>query len=325
MKAWEIRDSTLALHEVDPPRPQVDAETIRITHAGICGSDLPKLLRPADFALPAPWRPGHEIVGIDTGGHPVAVDPLMPCQLCLRCHAGDTHLCPDLQRIGWDLPGGFAEQVSVPTRNLHALDSGLDPLYAVLADPAAVAIHGLRCNPLTPGRLAIIGAGTVGLLTAIHAHGTGWTVTVVHRDGHPPDHAFQRGIPVAFTSMSTIADTTFDAVVDAATGHAAAPLALALRLIRDGGTIIVQNAYHPDVTLPAPLRHIFRRSINLIGTFSFCRRHRADDFTAALDLLHTHSREIGYLVADAGRLADLPAALSRRPLHPGRRLVLSAR
>ena len=268
MKAWEVRDSRLALHEVDPPR-RADVETVRITHTGICGSDLPKLLHPAGFALPTRWRPGHEIVGVGSSGHPVAVDPLLPCELCTRCLAGDTQLCADLKRIGWDVPGGFAEQVSVPARNLRAIDGGLDPLHAVLADPAAVAIHGLRCNRLTPGRLAVIGAGTVGLLTGIYAREAGWAVTVVHRDGHPPGPAVQHEIPVAFTSTSTIADTTFDAVVDAATGHDAAPLESALRLIRDGGTIIVQNAYHPDVTLRVPLRHIFRRSIHLIGTFSY--------------------------------------------------------
>lgn len=84
----------------------------------------------------------------------------------------------------------------------------------------------------------------------------------------------------------------------------------------------VQNAYHPDVTLRVPLRHIFRHSIHLIGTFSYCRRHSADDFTTALELLHAHMREISHLVADAGSLADLSAVLSRRPLHPGRRVVL---
>jgi len=76
-------------------------------------------------------------------------------------------------------------------------------------------------------------------------------------------------------------------VVDAATGSNPSPLELAVRLVRDGGTIVVQNAYQPCV-LPTPLRDVFRRSIRLIGSFSYCRRGQ-DDFAEALTFLQQHS------------------------------------
>lgn len=262
MKAWESRRGELDLRDVERSHPQDGEIVLNVRYAGICGSDLPKLLLPNDFALPEPWRPGHEIVGTDAKGRRVAVDPLVPCEQCRCCALGDTHLCPNLRRLGWDLPGGFAEEVMVPAGNVHPLPIDLDPRHAVLADPTAVAIHGLRCNPIgEPGRLAVIGAGTIGLLTALYARETGWTVTVVHRDGRPPHPAAIRTVPAVFRSPSTLAEgDTFDAVVDAATGDDAAPLELAVRLMRDGGTIVVQNAYHPSVTLRSPLRDLFRRA-----------------------------------------------------------------
>lgn len=312
MKAWEIHKGKLDLRDVEPPRPNGGETLVQVSYVGLCGSDLPKLLRPNEFTLPEPWRPGHEIVGVDPADRPVAVDPLVPCRKCARCGAGDTHLCPDLRRLGWDLPGGAAEQVLVPAANAHLLPHGLDLLHAALADPAAVAIHGLRCNPLgSPGRLAVVGAGAVGLLTALYAHQQGWAVTVVHRDGRASHEAVAEAVPATFHSPSALpTDETFDVVVDAATGAGPAPLELALWLVRHGGTVVVQNAYHPGVQLPTPLRDLFRRSIRLIGSFSYCRRQRPDDFALALDLLHGHPSEVANLVAEAGQLADLPAVIA---------------
>jgi threonine dehydrogenase-like Zn-dependent dehydrogenase len=186
-----------------------------------------------------------------------------------------------------------------------------------------VAIHGLRCNPIAAAqRLAVLGAGTIGLLTALYAGQMGWTITVVHRDGHPPGPALTCAIPARFRSTSAITgDGNYDAVVDAATGTDSAPLELALRLVHDGGTVVVQNAYHPGVTLQAPLRDVFRRSIRLIGSFSYCRRKQPDDFNTALAFLRDHSSRLGHLVHHAGGLADLPAALASGQNRRARRVL----
>lgn len=310
MKVWEVRNGDLGLHNVESARPREGETVVRVSHVGICGSDRPKLLRPNSFALPNPWRPGHEIVGVDPTDRAVAVDPLVPCGTCPRCMTGDTHLCAGLRRVGWEMPGGFAEQVVIPAENAHPLSGSADPLHAALADPAAVAIHGLRCNPLTsPGQLAVVGAGTVGLLTALYASQQGWQVTVVNREGRPPREVVAEAVPAAFQSPATLPSRQrFDVVVDAAAGADPAPLDLALRLVDDGGTVIVQNAYHPGVHCPAPLRDIFRRSIRLIGSFSHCRRGLGD-FTLALDLLCRHAARVANFVATAGELAELPTVL----------------
>lgn len=321
MKAWEIRNGHLSLRELTPPRPGPADTIIRIRHTGICGSDLPKLLAPARFSLPHPWRPGHEIVGTDPTGRTVAVDPLLPCHTCTRCAEGDTHLCPALQRLGWDLPGGFAELILVPSSNLHPLPPRTDAAVGVLADPAAVAVHGLRCAPLPPpGRLAVIGAGAIGLLTALYAHEQGWRVTVLHREGRAPSPGIAAALPAEFRPPSTTSSKVFDAVVDAASGTEAIPLTLALQIVRDGGTIVVQNAYHPGVALPVPLRDLFRRSIRLIGSFSYCRRSLGD-FPLGLALLGENTDVVQHVVTEAGGLGDLADVLNSEPTHTGRRVL----
>jgi threonine dehydrogenase-like Zn-dependent dehydrogenase len=307
VKAWEFHDGELRLQTVDPPANDF---VVDVRYSGICGSDIPKILDPQSFSLPDQWRPGHEVVGTDPSGQWVAVDPLVACGQCGVCAAGNSHLCPHLKRLGWDLPGGFAEQVSVPIGQIHALPADLDPLLAVLTDPAATAIHGLRCPPLrAPGRLAVIGAGTVGLLAALYAASVGWAVTVIHRAEKQPSATAFADI-LAFRSAAAVGGRQhFDVVVDAATGASATPLEQSLRLVADGGTVVVLNAYAPGVTLRTPLRDIFRRSIQLIGSFSYCRRADPDDFQAALQFLATHRHRLGPLVTEAGGLAELPKAI----------------
>lgn len=323
MKAWEVRGGELGLHDVTPPLPLAEDTVVRVVHAGVCGSDVPKLLRPGDFALPEPWRPGHEVVGKALNSSLVAVNPLVPCGDCVRCGAGDIHLCPELRRIGWDLPGGLAHDLLAPRANVYPLPDGLPARHAVLADPAAVAIHGLRCSPIgDPSRLAIIGMGAIGLLTAIYAQLRGWPTTIMHRDGHPPSSAVAQNIPAEFRPLSTLPNrATFDVVVDAASGSSAEPLELALRLVCDGGTVVVQNAYHPSVGLRTTLRDLFRRSIRLIGSFSYCRRER-DDFALALDLLRENHSGVSPLVSDSGNLSALSKILEDRS-HRSVRRVLS--
>ncbi|MBN1172563.1 MAG: alcohol dehydrogenase catalytic domain-containing protein [Micromonosporaceae bacterium] len=310
MRAWEIRDASLALCEVVSPAVSEGHVRVRVVYAGICGSDVPKLLQPDRFCLPEPWRPGHEVVGVDDLGRLVAVDPLVPCERCQRCAAGATHLCCDLQRIGWDLPGGLAEEVLVPASNIHQLPDGLDPLHAVLADPAAVAIHGLHdCFVADSGRCAVVGAGVVGLLSGLVAHRMGASVTVFHRETRPQRRTVAKSLPFSFRPSSMANEHgTFDLVIDAASGGDSTPIELAIRLVRDGGVIRVLNAYHPAVVLSTPLRDIFRRSIRLEGSFSYCRREQSD-FSSALTLLKDHAVQIGLLVDLAGGLMDLPMAL----------------
>lgn len=317
MRAWEVHDGVLAVRDVPDVAAGPGESVVTVSQAGVCGSDLPKLRDPRSFDLPQRWRPGHEIVGTTAEGTLVAVDPLVPCGLCEACIDGRTHLCPSLRRIGWDLPGGLAEMVVAPAANLHSI-APEDASVAVLADPMAVAIHGLRCSGLRRlGRLAIIGAGTVGLLTAAYGTLIGWDVTVVHRGTD-----LERAADIDARLVSLDEATTsipYDVVVDAASGSSPAPLALALELVRDGGTIVVQNAYHPGIRLGMSLRDIFRRSVRLVGSFSFCRCD-GDDFGLALAALASYRAVLAPLIVNIGGLEALELTVDRADER--RRLVV---
>jgi L-iditol 2-dehydrogenase len=97
MKAWQLQNGRVRLLSVEPHDPGPGDVLVDVYYAGICGSDVPKLLRPHDFELPTSWRPGHEIVGTDADERWVVVDPLIGCDGCDRCSRGEVHLCPGLK------------------------------------------------------------------------------------------------------------------------------------------------------------------------------------------------------------------------------------
>lgn len=307
---WAVENGVLGwLPAPVDVHPAPDTTVVAVHYTGVCGSDVAKLSHPWQGPLPEPWFPGHEIVGIDTEtGDWVAVDPLVPCRSCRACGRGHVHLCPALQRIGWDLPGGLAHAVRVPRDNVIPLPALRDPAHGVLADPMAVALHGVRCGlPAPLGQLGIIGGGVLGVCTAICAVEAGWEVHMLVRkpsQSHqlsyvlPPDIGLHTGdLPQC------------DAVVDAASGENDSPLRHALKAVREGGTVLVQNAYEPQVHLSVPLRDVFRRSITLRGSFSYCRAAGRDDFRDALDLIAKGGDWTALMTRDRFPLGDLPPGL----------------
>jgi threonine dehydrogenase-like Zn-dependent dehydrogenase len=74
------------------------------------------------------------------------------------------------------------------------------------------------------------------------------------------------------------------------------------------------------VRLDRDLRQVFRRSINLRGSFSFCRRHGAGDLSDAVELLTARPVWAQLLVTTRYPMSALPSALERlatgRPRRP---------
>jgi threonine dehydrogenase-like Zn-dependent dehydrogenase len=314
MHAWEVDGGVLRWSPVALPGPGANDTLIRVALAGVCGSDVAKLTKQVIPTPPGrPWRPGHEIVGWDlrsgSDEHLVAVNALVPCDACVRCRAGEINLCSSLRMVGWHLPGGFASHVVVPRKNAVALPSGLDGGTAILADPMAVAVHGIRCAlGEAGGRLGVIGSGALATASAEFAASLGWRTVLLVR--HPEKLA---GIASVLESdvqpLSSVRPHEFDAVVDAAGGVDDTPIVAALDAVRDGGVIVVQTAYYPGVRLSRDLREPIRRSLTIIGSFAFCRRRGRDDFVDGLAFLASGAGWAEPFVAGRYALADLPRAL----------------
>jgi threonine dehydrogenase-like Zn-dependent dehydrogenase len=174
----------LALKDVDPPElPGSGWVRVRPRLSGICGSDLATIdgtsSRWFEPIVSFPFTPGHEVVGdLDDGSRAVVV-PVLSCvtrgfdPVCTPCAEGRINHC---ERIGFgDLePGlqcGFCESTGGGWSTLMvAHESQLVGVPDTLSDEAAVLVEPLACavhaaSLVDAGQVAVIGSGTLGLLT----------------------------------------------------------------------------------------------------------------------------------------------------------------
>lgn len=153
---------------------------LEVSAAGICGSDIHGFLGHSERRQPGLVM-GHETVATVAELHPsvggwrrsqrVSFNPLVSCRSCPACLDGKQNLCPDWRLFGMDrLHGTYAERVSVPACQLHALPDSLPEAEAILIEPMAVIIHAFRIGlPEVPETMAILGAGPIGCLALVLA------------------------------------------------------------------------------------------------------------------------------------------------------------
>jgi threonine dehydrogenase-like Zn-dependent dehydrogenase len=198
--------TALSLADIRPPRlPGPDWLTVKPRLSGICGSDQALLAGKASLQLAAltstPFVPGHEVVGeIASGprrGERVVLQPALGCAVrgvepCPECASGLPALCRHTidgtlsagLQTGYcrDSGGGWSEGLVAHESQLHAVPDDLSDEDAVLVEPLACALHSAAVADPQPGeRIAIVGAGTIGLLTlaAVRARQPSATVLAV--------------------------------------------------------------------------------------------------------------------------------------------------
>jgi threonine dehydrogenase-like Zn-dependent dehydrogenase len=213
---------------------------VAVSHAGICGTDVAQVAtgRCPDVIL------GHEIAGMLEDGTQVVIEPLDPCGVCPACLAGNYNLCAEDRWFGGTQDGGMAEEMLVPERCIVPIPSELPLRNACLAEPLAVALHGLRRAQAQPGeRIAILGAGSIGLLAAAAAVALECEVYV--RARHDAQRQMARRLGA---SVGGPADG-YDLVVAAAGGSGG--IASAAELARAGGRVLVLTEPQESFMPPA--------------------------------------------------------------------------
>jgi 2-desacetyl-2-hydroxyethyl bacteriochlorophyllide A dehydrogenase len=164
----------IEVEQVPVPEVGSDDVLVAVDLCGICGSDLHMVLE--GWGAPGSWH-GHEWIGtvaaVGDGvtrwqpGDAVVGGPTLKCGTCEMCRADRPSLCVrrDTPGIGMER-GAFATYKLSPADELLALPDGLDPRAAALAEPLAVALHGIHQGGARPGhRVLVLGAGPIGALS----------------------------------------------------------------------------------------------------------------------------------------------------------------
>jgi len=170
--------NNLRLDEIPIPSTGLNQVLIRVSHSGICGSDLPRIFEQGTYHFPT--IPGHEFAGeiAQVGGNGkadgglreglrVAVIPLIPCGMCRWCTQRLPFHCEHYDFLGSRSDGGFAEFALVPHENVMPVPDSLPMDAAAMAEPIAVACHCVRSADIKPGDVVVVfGAGAIGNFSA---------------------------------------------------------------------------------------------------------------------------------------------------------------
>jgi threonine dehydrogenase-like Zn-dependent dehydrogenase len=155
----------------DYPKPHSDESLVRVSLAGICGTDLEILQGYMSYEGVL----GHEFVGVveesknkDLVGKRVVGEINVGCENCDYCKKGMQRHCPNRTVLGiLNRDGVFAEYISLPERNLHVLPDSITDEQAVFIEPIAAAFEIKEQISLKPDwRVAIVGDGRLSQLIA---------------------------------------------------------------------------------------------------------------------------------------------------------------
>jgi 2-desacetyl-2-hydroxyethyl bacteriochlorophyllide A dehydrogenase len=325
MKAIEFRpDRTAHLVEVDIPEAGVGEVVVRVTSAGICGSDLTALAGRHPFRIP-PLISGHEAGGVvvEVGdrvegwlpGDRVAIEPQLACGGCAVCDRGDYHLCPSKVMLGiaaW--PGALAESVRVPSSTLHRLPDAVDDELAALVEPMAVAVHAVRQAPAIDGLdVIVLGGGTIGVMTAHQARRSG-AASVTVTDPRPGNRAMALAVGADAHDPS---ETDWDRIARARTREGAFDIAIvataapgivdeAIALVRPRGTVVQVGLFgEPEHVRVSALQMAEKR---LIGSNVYDRQ----DMASAIEAIAEAPEAIRTLITHRGDLAAAARYLTRK-------------
>lgn len=292
--------------EVPIPRLGKGEVLIRVKAAGVCGSDIRRVMVTGTYHFPT--VPGHEfsgevveVVGETTNVRPgdrVVVIPLIPCGRCAFCQVGDYALCDDYDYLGSRTNGGFAEYVKAPVRNVVPIPDGVDYESAAATEPAAVALHGLRQVGMEPGdTVAVLGAGPVGILVAQWARAFGAKeIYLVDTIREKLELAEQLGFPPGncidahkTDPVQAVRERTSNKGVSLVVEAAGVPATLkgSLELAAKRGRVLLLGNPQEDVTLPTRLvSGILRKQLTICGTWnSEFRPYPLNEWELTLDFM----------------------------------------
>ena len=163
------------LRILDISKPQLDSHNnvlVRMTAAGICGSDM-GIYHGTNAAATYPRIIGHEMVGVveETGpevkrlkqGDRVIINQVISCGTCYPCRMGRGNVCDHLQVRGVHTDGGYRDYIAVPEEDCYILPEGLKDTDAVMIEPTTIAIQScIRAQLKEDDMLLILGAGALG-------------------------------------------------------------------------------------------------------------------------------------------------------------------
>jgi len=255
--------------EVPEPKIGPHDALIEVRAVGICGTDV-HIYNWDEWSrsrVRPPLVGGHEFVGVVAAvgrdvrhiqpGVRVSAEGHIVCGRCQFCRTGRGHICQDVEIIGIDRNGCFAEYLAMPADNLWPIPDEIQDRSAAVLDPLGNAMHSVMAGSVSGRSVLIIGAGAIGLFAVAIARAAGAALVLVSEP-----NAFKREI-----ATRVGADRVFDPggedldgqVISSSEGlgpevvlemsGAAAGLEGSFRLVRNGGDVVILGIPSGEVSV----------------------------------------------------------------------------
>ncbi|MEM2971364.1 MAG: zinc-binding dehydrogenase [Candidatus Bathyarchaeia archaeon] len=314
----------LRVEEVPTPTVEAGEVLVRVKAATTCGTDLKIFQRGyVEKIIKLPTVFGHEWAGevVEVGenlewprkGMRVRAGNSAPCLRCFMCQKGKYNLC---ENMIW-LWGAYAEYIKVPARmvivNTQEIPQHVSYEEAAITEPLACVLHGVEEAGVKLGDVvAIIGAGPIGLLHLLTVKKLGVEKAIMI------DMAEER---LNFAGKLG-ADETVNAekmdVVEAVrrfTGGYGADVVIeavgspktweqALRLVRNGGTVLEFGGCPPNTEIKLSTEQLHYGEVKVLGAFHTTPLH----FRKALSLIASKTIDVKPLITKRMRLNEIEEA-----------------
>lgn len=303
-----------------PVKPKAGEVQLKVSHVGICGTDLHIYHGAMDGRVTFPQIMGHEMSGVvaavGEGVTNVQVDDpvtVMPLDTTL-CNQDDPfkHIGSDMKFMGIDTQGAFQSHWTVPAFTLHKLPKSLSLKHGALLEPLAVACHDVRLAELKAGEHAVVlGGGPIGMLVALVARAHGAEVTLSEISSYRVDFAKSLGLDAVNPKDTDLeehvkakTDGLGTDVVFEVTGSAAGAATMT-KLPKIRGRIVVVGI-HPNPN-PVDLFQFFWKELVLIGA----RVYEDEDFEAAIKLADSGDLPLDKIITETYPIDNAQSAFER--------------
>jgi threonine dehydrogenase-like Zn-dependent dehydrogenase len=289
------------------PVPKDDEALIRVTHAGICNTDLEIIKGYMGFQ----GIPGHEFVGIvekcgeaNLTGKRVVGEINVGCGECDFCKNRMRNHCAGRSVLGiLNRDGAFAEYITLPVENLHEVPDSVTNEEAVFTEPLAAAFEILQQISVKPSdKVCVLGDGKLGLLVGQVLATTKCDLVVMGKHKEKLNILKEMGINTEIVSADTVGvryavpipkdaqGGKFDIVVDC-TGSPSG-IEKALWIVKPRGTIVLKTTVADNI--PLDINQFVIREITLVGS-------RCGPFPPAIRAIE--KKQIDLLPLVSGRLS----------------------
>ncbi len=323
-----VCEKPFSLQLGDQPRParKPGEAVVRIKRVGLCGTDF-HIFSGNQPYLSYPRVMGHELAGevveTDIGsrltvGELVTINPYLPCGHCIACRKSKQNACVNIRVMGVHIDGGMTEYVSVPEKAVVPVP-GLTPDQAAMVEFLAIGAHAVRRGQIVEDeRVLVVGAGPIGVATALFAQLAGAEVSLVDTNAARLDYARSKlglehtaevGEGLEAWLKGRTGGDGFDAVFDA-TGNARA-IEKGFSSVAHGGRYVLVSVVKDTISFADPEFH--KREMTLIGSRNATRH----DFQVVIDLISGGAIPTAALQTHAFALEDLPRVVPELMADPG--------